>query len=477
MQPAEAAVTACGAEVSASETAKSEFPKPVGIDQAVQSVSGDKSARQGKHTVSAVGKRSMAGVAGKIDWPASAEMRIVLSAPIWKTAIRHARLAATSEEGRSKRSRIGEEQMGCVRIVAEDGEITFESSVSKFAARHVVISDGTDATIVADGVACVPVKDLQTIVGKPSANCAITIAFCPTIPNEPVPVDMKDKLSVGEVEIGIVTANGAVSKSRCDTFSPAGFLDQVFPAVSDLDVVFTGKATCMRRPYADVSFSTNPDDPNKVFNKLAVFTKQEEVIFLGANGYRCALYRSKADKFDAYVSIDEQLSLLIDIEYLTPVLSSLSGNDPITLAVAQDRGHIYILSGRTTYCIAMAGEQSRKNYPTVCKVIEMKTGATALIDRKGLLLAATSLYAVRNDSGQYIFAADGKLHLHAQCTMAIKAADAVVPYTWASDVKLTRTDIRKNSPRAFSKTIQLGEGSSGGREDVHGGGARTECFR
>jgi DNA polymerase III sliding clamp (beta) subunit (PCNA family) len=383
-----------------------------------------------------------ADVVKTMEWPPAAEMKIVVSSSAWKTAMRHAGLAASTKEGKAYSSKIGEEQLGCVLITAEDGKITFESSVRKFAARHVVPADDVDASIIAHGIACVPVMDLKTIVGKLRANHAISIAFCPTTPTADVSPRMKDLVACGEAEIGIVSPRGGVTMSRCDAFSPAGFLSSVFPDVAALDVVFTGKASCMRQPYADVSFSINSDDPNEVFNKLAIFMGKEEVCFIGANGLRCALSRATADKFDSYACIDEQIPLLIEIEYLAPALSALSNNDPITLAVAHDRANVYIISGNTTYRIAMVNEQSRTNYPPICKIIEIKAGATILIDRQELLLALKVLWNVSPYCGQrHIFAADGKLHLQAQSSMAIKGANAVIPYSWGSDVKLDRTDV------------------------------------
>jgi DNA polymerase III sliding clamp (beta) subunit (PCNA family) len=253
---------------------------------------------------------------------------------------------------------------------------------------------------------------------------------------------MKNMLPVGTVDIGAVNSKNkrTVVKATMDSFPTGNFNSQAFPELSELDVVFTGKASCMRQPYSDVSFSTNPDDPNEVFNKLAIFMGKEDVYFLGADGRRCALYKSPAAKFDTYACLDEQLPLLIETEYLTPVLASLSDDEPLALAVERDCGHVYVISGNTSYRIAMVGTQSRTNYPAVRKIIDMKVGATILIDRQELLLASNVLYSVSNDRGSHSYR-ENEVILSAQSLMAIKKAEGRVPYAWTSETKLKRSDV------------------------------------
>jgi len=360
--------------------------------------------------------------------------------------ISRASLAASTDEGKSNVSKIGNEALGCVKISTSGENIVFESSVSRFSAR-LVVPPSEGMSIVSPGAVCIPLKEFKQTVAKISDSYGVSILFSPIPATKmtEVPANMRSMLPVGTVDIGAINSKKKIfAKATMDAFPTSNFNAHAFPEISELDVVFTGQASCLRKPYSDNSFSANPDDPNEIFNKLAIFMNREGIYFLAADGRRCAIVKSASDQFDTYACVDENLPILIEIEYLTQVLSSLSDSDPITLAVSRDRSHSYILSDRTSYRIAMVGEQTRTNYPAIRKIIDMEAGASVLIDRKELLIASNMLYNVCNDRGTHSYR-DNEIVLSSQSLMVLKRAEGLVDFTWASEARLKKTEFCFNT--------------------------------
>lgn len=462
-QPAGDKVTVCGTENPPLDEAKVEFPQALEFPPDGANVDFPQPLEIDRQQISGVAQPRMADIAGRIDWPENSELKLVLSLPVLERAIRCARRAAIPANNRSVEDLRLE---NCIRISAKNGAITLESSQSQFSARHVVPADGSDALIIADGAACVSVKTLQDCFKKIGEAQAISITTCPATRNDnvavPVPVKKsrkEKKVQVppfGRMEVGFISHRGSLITASIDTISPSGFGDLGFPDIADLDVIFTGKASCLRKPYSDISFSANPDDPRENFNKLAIFMNPEGVYFLAADGRRCAIVKSTAEKFDSYACVDATLPILIELKYLAQALTSLSNNDPIALAVSRDRSHAYILSGTTSYRMAMAGEQTRTSYPTICKLINMEVGASVLIDRKELLTASNMLYNVSSDRCMLSYR-ENEILISANSLMALKKAAGSVDFEWNSEARLKGTDFCFNTGNLIDGLNKMSE--------------------
>jgi DNA polymerase III sliding clamp (beta) subunit (PCNA family) len=465
-QPAEDDGTVCGTENPPPDEAKVEFPQALEIQPDGATVEFPQPLEIARQQIGGVAQPSMADIAGRIDWPENSELKVVLSLPVLQRAIRRAHRAAIPANNRSVEDLRLE---NCIRISAKNGAITVESSQSQsqFSARHVIAADGEDALIIADGEACVSVKALQVYLKKIGDAQAISLTLLPAIQKESVAVEVavpvkksrkEKKVQVppfGRLEVGFISIRGSLITSM-DTISPVGFGDLGFPDIADLDVIFTGKASCLRKPYADISFSANPDDPNEFFNKLAIFMSSEGVYFLAADGRRCAIVKSTAEKFDSYACVDATLPILIELKYLTETLASLSYNDPITLAVSRDRSHAYILSGATSYRIALKGEQTRTNFPTIYKIIGMEFGASVLVDRKELLTACNMLYNVSNDRCTLSYQ-EKEILISAHSLMALKKAAGSVDFEWNSEARLKGTDFCFNTGNLIDGLNKMSE--------------------
>jgi DNA polymerase III sliding clamp (beta) subunit (PCNA family) len=106
------------------------------------------------------------------------EMKVVVSREEVEMVIKRASLAAMTEEGQSEIARASNETRGCIKITAKDGEIIFDSGVSRFASRHVVkAGEGSASAIESEGEACVPAKEFKEVVTKIPAECRIVLYF------------------------------------------------------------------------------------------------------------------------------------------------------------------------------------------------------------------------------------------------------------------------------------------------------------
>ena len=334
-----------------------------------------------------------------------ANMKVTISKKDLDLVVSRACLAAMTEEGQSEISRANNETRGCVRIKAEGNKISFDSSVSRFSARYEVpVVEGTDSAILVEGETCIPAKELKTVAAKIPDGYKVSMTFIPKPPEQDkdAPAAYRALLPDGIVEVAGIDGKKVIAKAKIEAYPSSQFADVTYVEADKLALLASGKASCFKAPYNAVSFAINPDDLKEIFDKLAVFTTEDSIIFVGADGHRCSIVQSKTDSFDKIVGKELLVPVLIDSEFLSPLLSSLSDKDP--LVVGMDlTDHVYFCSEGTSYRISMVTEELRKKFPNYKKIMSLPTSAVVTVDRKHLAFSTNMLMVVNKDRGVHSF--------------------------------------------------------------------------
>jgi DNA polymerase III sliding clamp (beta) subunit (PCNA family) len=365
-------------------------------------------------------------------------MQVVITKADLDAVVARASLAAMSDEGQSEMQRASNETRGCVRVAAAGGKITFESSVSRFSARHVVPAGG-EVEIVSEGETCVPAKDLKIVASKVRSGRKVSITFIPSPPDPTLAVSPEAKaiLPNGVVEVGSINGDRVVTKTKIEAYPTVGFSAPQYPDESELTVLMSGKASAVRTACGAVGFCINPDDQKETYDKYAIFTAPDAIYFLGADGRRAAVVQAKAEAFDRIIGTDSKVPVLVDALFMTPIVASLSDDDPVTIAVDKDAQRLFIISGRTTYHVAMIAEKLRMKYPHYKRVVDLEAGMVMLVNREELAEASDMLYVVNQDRGRHTICRDEKVvRVVSKGLTSIKEASGQVPCAFVGEGKM-----------------------------------------
>lgn len=369
-------------------------------------------------------------------------LKVTISKKDLNIVIGRACLAAMTSEGQSEISKAGNASLGCVRIEASGDSIVFESSVSRFASQHIVkVGEGSEASIESAGVTRVPVKELKTVASAISDDYMVSIAFVEKpVDQGDVSSPIKAILPNGVVQITAIKGSKSMAGVEIEAYPDAN--GQQYPSLGELNVILSGKASCVKTPYGLVGFAINPGDPKETYNKFAIFASTEAVFFLGADGRRCAVVESKGDTFEKFIGIELETPILIEVEYLNPVLSSIPSEEPFVLAVDPSEERVYVLSGGTTYRINMVNKTFRSKYPNYKKIMGLKEGTTISINRKDFSMAAGLLKTVNPDRATHRYDCDRSvIALNSKGLTAIKKATGEVEFKTLSDTPLKGNEI------------------------------------
>ena len=361
-----------------------------------------------------------------LDWPQNSGMKILVGAHILKTAIRRAGLAAMTDDGQSEVMKSNNETCGCVLITAAGDSIAFESSVPNFSARHIVrIGEGSDAAIVGEGEICVPAKEIKAVLAQIPNDYNVSIAF---VPIEGLPEE-STRMPCGFVEVAGVKGKKTVAKAKIEAYPVTHFTTRQFPEASDLQLVLAGKASSIKGHYACVGFPILTDDPNQVYNKLALFPSETGVFVLGSDGRRCAIVEAKADTFTSFMNTEPEAPVTVSAEFVAPIFASLADNDDLVMAMDKAEEFIYFMSGSTSYAASMVNKAQRKKFPNYKRITDLPVGAVITVDRKQLLIAANMLLNVKQDRVLYAFDKQTKtVRIVGRGLTTIKEAAAEVEY-------------------------------------------------
>jgi DNA polymerase III sliding clamp (beta) subunit (PCNA family) len=375
-------------------------------------------------------------------------LSIVISKKDLDYVVGRAAIAAMTEEGQSEISRASNETKGCVRISAFNNKIIFESSVSRFSSRYIVEVDNKGgASIVSEGETCVPAKELKTVSGKIRNDRNVSISFVP------VPVDSSSGTATaravlpdGVVEIGSISGNKVVSKTKIEAYPASHFSAPQYPETSLMKIIADGKASGFKKACNTIAFSVNPSDLKEVFDKFAIFTASDGIYFVGSDGRRCSVVKASADMFNSFSNVDMEVPLLADAEFASPALSSIADDDPLLVGVDQDGERMYLCSGNTSYCINMLNESSRKQYPNYKRITDLPTKVVVLINRDEFSETMDLLGVVNNDRGIYTFCKDEHVvKLVGRGIGTVKETTGSVGYTVVSSDDLKSQSISLNT--------------------------------
>ena len=333
------------------------------------------------------------------DWPPEPGMKIVLGVSELKKAVRRAGLAAISEQGQCAIARTSNETKGCVRISACCGSITFDSAVPMFSARHIVpAGTGSDAWVESAGAVCVPAKELKAVICKRPDGQVVSLAFRPKswAQDNDLSVAAQARFPDGVVEVGCVKDGRIAAKTSIDSYPVAFFEDVRYPDPGSLAVVVSGQASCMKVPYGLVGFAINPKDFKEVHDKLAIYTDEKFVTFVGADRDRSAVARFKADVFEETAAAVSPGPVLIEATYLTPALAALKKGDPIVLGL-DGADHVCLVSGTTCYRFRLLDKKLREKYPSLERLTGLAFDAIISVDRQALVAAAETVCTVNKD--------------------------------------------------------------------------------
>lgn len=381
-------------------------------------------------------------------------MSVVITKNDLDIVVSRASLAAMSEEGQSAISRANNETKGCVRVTASGNKIMFDSSVSRFSSRYVVtIGEGSEEVIESEGSTCIPAKELKSVSGKiKDGKIRLTFVAMPAARAVNASASTTSMLSDGVVEVSVLKGAKHVAKAKIEAYPATYFSCPDFQGPESLRLVMSGKASDLKDPFGLVSFAINENDTKEVYNKLGIFPAQDAVFFLGSDGRRGAMVERPVKGKDGEptgikVMEGEALApILIDSEFITPIMSSVDIGAEMLLAMDETEDHIYMFFGETTYRISMAEKLLRKKFPHYQKIIALKKKAEILIDRKELSQAIDLLGIVNIDRGRYRFCRSERvIRLLGRGVATVKEATGEVTYEAVSQAELGDGDIDRET--------------------------------
>jgi DNA polymerase III sliding clamp (beta) subunit (PCNA family) len=384
----------------------------------------------------------------------SKNLSIVVSKKDLDLVVGRASLAAMSEEGQNEFSRASNETIGCVKISAENGQIVFESSVTRFSSRYVLTVGNGDAAIISEGETCIPAKELKAVASKIRSDRKISIVFVATDKDTTLNMSMAEKavLPDGVVEIGSISGSKVVSKTKIEAYPAFQFASPQYPDTSLLKVVAEGKIGLFKKACSTVGFSVNTSSLNEAYDKFALFTDEDGIYFVGSDGIRCAIVKALGDTFDKYLNVPTTTPILADAVFMSPALASMPDDSSVIIGMDQEEQRLYICSGDTFYCINMVSEVIRAKYPKHKMITEMKTNVVVLINRDEISETMDLLGVVNNDRGKYTFDADKE-----EITLVGMGIGTVKETTGSIRYKLI-SEARMQSPSISLNTKYLSEG-------------------
>lgn len=378
----------------------------------------------------------------------SKSLSIVVSKKDLDLVIGRASLAAMTEEGQNEFSRTNNETLGCIRISAENGKIVFESSVTRFSSRYVLSAEGGDASIVSDGETCIPAKELKAVASKIKSNRKISIVFIPTNNDTSLNMEMAEKslLPDGVVEIGSISGSKVVSKTKIEAYPAFQFAAPKYPEISSMKVIAECKVGLIKKACAAIGFSVNTSSLNETYDKIAIFTDEDGIYFVGSDGVRCAIVHAMGDTFDKYLNVETPVPLLADALFMVPALASLPDDAPVFMGTDETEERLYICSEDTSYCINMVNEVIRAKYPKHKRISEMKTSVSILINRDEISETMDLLGVVNNDRGVYTFDADNEvIKLVGMGIGTVKETTGSIGYKMVSEARMQSPSISLNT--------------------------------
>lgn len=348
-----------------------------------------------------------------------------------------ATLAAVSEEGRNEMQKANNETRGCVRIAAKGNQIVFESSVSRFSVKHV-IPVGGDVEIISEGETCVPAADLKMVANKIRKDRKVSINFIAVEPDASLAMSPVAKaiLPDGVVEVGSLNGDRIVAKTKIEAYPTAGFAAPQYPSDGELSVVMSGKASTIRDAVNTIGFCVNPKDQKEIYDKFAIFPSPDAIYFLGSDGRRCAVSKVPVSSFDKTIGTEFKAPLLVDAILFSPVVSTLSADEPVVVGTDAEGQRFFIVAGKTTYCINMVTESLRMKYPNYRRLIDLPVGVVVTVNREELAEAIGMLDVVNHDRGRHTFCRDLEVvRLLGRGVGSIKEATGQVPCKVVGEMK------------------------------------------
>ena len=374
--------------------------------------------------------------------------------------VSRASLAAMSDEGQSDVARTNNETKGCVRVTASGNTIAFDSSSARFSSRYVItVVEGSEASIESEGTTCIPAKDLKSVSNKiTSGKIQLTFVAKPSDQDSNVSAAQKSMLPDGVVEVSVIKGTKHVAKAKIEAYPAAYFSCPDFQDRASLTMIVSGKASDIKNPYGLVGFSINVADAKEVYNKLAIFPSADSVFFLGSDGRRCAVVQTKGESSGMKFMTEEPADpILIDAEFMTPILSSLGADDDILLSMNDSEEHVYVFSGQTSYRISMADKELRKKFPNYKRIMGLDKKVVILVDRDGLSQSIGLLGVVNLDRGRYVFCkTDKAIKLQGRGIAGVKEATGDVSYELVSTCELGDGDQGKEAVKEPTICLHTG---------------------
>jgi len=369
-------------------------------------------------------------------------LKVVVPVAELALAIKRGGIAAGTKSGRSEVVKALNLVNDCVRIVADDAWIRFESSVSGFSSMYSM-KVGGGVRVLERGVACVPLKELKRACARFPKGCEVSLSFVPASGGGVADTFSEYNLDSGfpngiVVEMALV-GDGSGAGVRIDSCPSDRFISAEYPDASGLSVVLRGKAVAIKEPYGKVRFAIDSGDLNELFNKVAVRITRQSISFTGTDGRRCSYATRSRKTFDELVEIE--VPMLIPAEYLTPVLNATPDDENITLATDGDEKHAYVYCGAACYRISLPDGIHRAKYPNVRKLQGMRFGTVILAERKGLAMALGMASLVNDERCILTFSGNGSVDVGAKGFGAANASHTSVRCKRVSEPRLKNPSV------------------------------------
>jgi DNA polymerase III sliding clamp (beta) subunit (PCNA family) len=343
-------------------------------------------------------------------------MKITLSQPVLSNAIAKGGVAAFTAEGQSEEQKSSNVTKSCMSIRADADSVTFESTVSKMAARYVVKA-GEGVKIDDPGEVCVPARELKDICSKLREDQSVRLEFVPSAPKqaEASPYGIQ---SDGNIDLRVFDGDNEVIQASIESYPTARFEKATFKTDP---VVLKCKNKLVKEAAAMVAFATNPTDYAELLNNIGIFAGENVMFFVGTDRKRCAISSVDRKSFEA-VGID---SVLLESENLAKAMEIFEADDDVSFAMEPDATHITLYSGSVSILLNTVDKIRKAKFPDYRKVLKMGTKVKIVIDRKALEFGLKAISLANRQKSLYVVKQGAEsIVMKAKGVTAVRAIEA-----------------------------------------------------
>jgi len=343
-------------------------------------------------------------------------MKITLPQPVLSNAIAKGGSAAFTAEGQSEEQKSSNITKSCMCVRATAESVTFESTVTKMAAR-LVTKVGDGVKVDEAGEACIPARELKELCSKLNNNQSVTLEFVPSASQQAV-ISPYGIQSNGSIDLRVFDDGSEVLQASIESYPTDKFEKATFKTEP---VILRGKNKQIEEACGMVVFAINPTDYAELLNNIGIFVGENVVFFVGTDRKRCAI-SSVDKKAFGVVAVD---SVLVEAEALGLALGMFEDDDDVSFAMEPNTTHVSLSAGNVSVRLCTVDKIRMAKFPDYRRVLKMGTKVKLVIDKKALGFALKAVALANKRKSTYVIRQGAEvISMRAKSVTAIRHIEA-----------------------------------------------------